>query len=126
MWDTWCVGGPRGCAYSASSKGWMEEEHFHNWFVNVFFPHAKKTAPGKHLLIVDGHVSHLGLRTLNYAAAQDIILLSLLPHSSHILQPLDVGVYGPYKRAWRDIMQDYYRDNFYKQIDNCDFPKPNS
>ena len=34
----------------------------------------------------------------------DIYLLFLIPHSSHVLQPLDVAVFGPVKNAyWRKV-----------------------
>ena len=32
----------------------------------------------------------------------NIIILCLPPHTTHKLQPLDVGVFGPFQRAWLD------------------------
>ena len=40
------------------------------------------------------------------AKSQGINLFCLPPHLTHILQPLDVGVYGPAKKTWKVIMKD--------------------
>ena len=36
----------------------------------------------------------------------NIYLLFLIPHSSHVLQPLDVAVFGPLKNAYRRHLSD--------------------
>lgn len=122
IWDSWCMNGPEGCCYGVSKTGWMVEELFTNWFIKCFVPFVKTISPGKHLLIFDGHASHIGIKTINYAVQNDIVLLTIPSHSSHILQPLDVGVYAPYKRAWRSILKSYYRDSNFKTVDNEHFP----
>ena len=33
------------------------------------------------------------------------------PHTSHILQPLDVGVFGPMKATWKHAVAAYQHDN---------------
>ncbi len=54
---------------------------------------------GRRLLILDGHGSHLTSRFLAYCFSVSIDVVILPPHSSHRLQPLDVAVFGPLKRA---------------------------
>jgi len=49
------------------------------------------------LLICDGHDSHISARFVAYCIEKNICLFLLLPHSSHLLQPLDVGVFSPLK-----------------------------
>jgi hypothetical protein len=52
------------------------------------------------LLILDSHGSHETSRILQLAELHNIIILCLPPHTTHKLQPLDVGVFGPLQRAW--------------------------
>ena len=51
------------------------------------------------LLTLDNHTSHLDYQAVTFAKEHDIILLTFPPHYSHALQPCDVTVFGPLKRA---------------------------
>ena len=55
---------------------------------------------------VDGHQSHISLQLVKTAKEKGIHLYCLPPHTTDKLQPLDVGVYGPIKQAWKKIMKD--------------------
>lgn len=48
---------------------------------------------------MDGHGSHITANVVGYCIENTIDLLILPPHCSHILQPLDVSVFSPLKRA---------------------------
>jgi hypothetical protein len=54
------------------------------------------------LLIVDGYKSHNSHEFYKYCEEEKIIVLCMPPHSSHLLQPLDVGCFSPLKRAYSD------------------------
>ena len=45
------------------------------------------------------------------------------PHTSHVLQPLDVGVYGPVKAAWKilKILITFYIKSGFKIVDKLNF-----
>jgi hypothetical protein len=45
----------------------------------------------------------------DYCTEQRIITLCMPPHSSHLLQPLDVGCFGPLKRAYSAELDDWSR-----------------
>src|SRR2546421_1231123 len=51
------------------------------------------------LLICDGHDSHISADFVRFCINHHINLILLLPHSSHLLQPLDVAVFSPLKCA---------------------------
>ncbi|KAF8584466.1 hypothetical protein K439DRAFT_1346210, partial [Ramaria rubella] len=51
------------------------------------------------LLISDGHQSHETLGLLRSAFNSKVLLLSLPPHTTNHLQPLDVGMFGPLQSA---------------------------
>ena len=48
---------------------------------------------------MDGHGSHTSLEFLAHCREHKILLLRLVPHTSHLCQPLDVGLFGPLKTA---------------------------
>ena len=53
------------------------------------------------LLILDGHNSHITIKVVAKAKEVGLHLVTLPSHISHALQPLDVGVFGPFKCAFR-------------------------
>ena len=60
---------------------------------------ATKTNNRRRLLICDSHDSHISAEFVRYCIDHDIFILLLVPHSSHLMQPLDVGVFGLLKCA---------------------------
>jgi hypothetical protein len=66
-----------------------------------FSAYSKGRTVGTHrLLIIDGHESHESLEFQQYCKDNDIVALCMPPHSSHLLQPLDVGCFAPLKLAY--------------------------
>lgn len=63
---------------------------FHKWTIN-------RTLSGKRLVLYDRFRSHLTRQFVRFCEKNNIILFFLLSHTSHILQPLDVGVFSVYK-----------------------------
>lgn len=60
---------------------------------------------------MDGHTSHLTMASSEFASQNGIILISLFPNSTHILQPLDVAVFGPLKAQWRKVICQWRIEN---------------
>jgi hypothetical protein len=54
------------------------------------------------LLIIDGYESHYSVEFQDYCKENKIITLCMPPHSSHLLQPLDVVCYSLLKRHYGD------------------------
>jgi hypothetical protein len=65
----------------------------------LFDPETRRLDEKRRLLILDGHGSHLTARFIAFCLDAHIDLVCLPPHTSHILQPLDVSLFGPLKRA---------------------------
>ncbi|KAJ0124110.1 Uncharacterized protein HZ326_31474, partial [Fusarium oxysporum f. sp. albedinis] len=61
------------------------------------------------LLILDGHESHHSVEFERYCEANKIITLCMPAHSSHLLQPLDIGCFGPLKKAYGREIEDLIR-----------------
>jgi hypothetical protein len=72
------------------------------------FQEAQEEAPKcrpKRLLLLDGHESHINVPFIDFAEAHSIIILALSPHSIHLIQPLDVGVFQPLKGAYSRVLE---------------------
>ena len=108
LYNTWTNGGPAGACYGVSGSGWMEEINFEKWFEQQFFPAVKHLVEsGPVLLFFDGHFSHMSISLIKKARLLEVHLFCLPPNMTHILQPLDVGVFGPVKARWRSILKQY-------------------
>ncbi|EFN78050.1 hypothetical protein EAI_00126, partial [Harpegnathos saltator] len=85
-----------------SDRGWMTAETFYEYIANVFYSWLQKNnVEFSIVLFVDGHSSHLTLPLSNFCREHKIELIALFPNATHILQPLDVAVFHPLKRAWK-------------------------
>lgn len=79
------------------SSGWMTSENFLK-VLQHFTKHVRCSLEHKVLLIMDNHQSHLSVEGIDYAKENGIIILTLPPHTSNKMQPLDRTVFGPFKR----------------------------
>ena len=70
---------------------------------------------------MDGHSSHYNPSTIKTAAAQQIILFCLPPHTTHIAQPLDVASFGVLKQRWNEQCQQYMANNPGKVVTRFQF-----
>ncbi|XP_017302856.1 uncharacterized protein LOC108253432 [Diaphorina citri] len=115
----WTHGGPPGTFYSSTESGWMQDYVFEKWLTKfVQVQHIEKPI----LVTFDGHGSHLTYNVTKIAQENGLILLCLPPNTSHALQPLDVGVFGPMKTEWKNILKNWYRQSRLKNIDKAIFP----
>ena len=78
-----------------NETGWMTAEVFKD-YLHHFIEFVKPSTQKPVLLIADGHASHTkSLNVIDLASSSGVILLSLPPHTTHRLQPLDVGFFKP-------------------------------
>jgi hypothetical protein len=63
---------------------------FHKWTIG-------RTIRAKRLVLCDRFGAHMTRQFVQFCEKNNIILFFLLPHTSHVLQPLDVGVFSVYK-----------------------------
>ena len=76
----------------------------------MFDPQTKARAHQKpRILICDGFGTHETLEILEYCFENNILLCRIPSHTSHKLQPCDIGVFGPLKAAYRDQVERLYR-----------------
>ena len=61
------------------------------------------------MIVLDSHESHVSADFDAYCKDHDIIMISLPPYSSHLTQPLDVGIFSPLKRAYGAEINQFVR-----------------
>ena len=91
---------PRDWVLTVSENGWTNKELGIAWLKHFDASTVTRTVGGSRLLILDGHESHNSLAFQDYCTEHNIITLCMPPHSSHLLQPLDVGCFSPLKRVY--------------------------
>lgn len=92
--DTWVIG--------CSDNGWMKNQLFYEYIGNILCPYLKKiNIKFLIILFVDGHSTHLTYEISDFCSKLEIVLISLYPNSTRIMQPADVGVFKPLKDGWK-------------------------
>ena len=69
---------------------------------------------------MDGHSAQVNITLSEFCRANKIILYCLPPHASHILQPLDISVYGPLKKQWSISINNFQR-KFHQTVSRANF-----
>lgn len=86
-----------------------------------FIPSTNHHTRGRYrLLVLAGHGSHLTPEFDQICADHDIIPISMLPYSSHLLQPLDIGCFSILKRSYGGLIDQKMRLGI-NHIDKLDF-----
>ncbi|XP_061607823.1 uncharacterized protein LOC133467223 isoform X2 [Phyllopteryx taeniolatus] len=96
--------GPSDALYGWSDSGSVTSELFKKWFLRHFLARAPKERPL--LLIFDGHKSPVNLEVVEAARKEGVVLVCLPPHCSHILQPLDAGLFPLIKQRFAVLLGD--------------------
>ena len=119
--DHFIRGGPPGSIGRANGSGWIKEEDWHS-YVEHFIKFTRPSQDSPILLISDNHVSHLSIPAIDLCREHNITLLSLPPHCSYKLQPLDRVVYGPLKTYVTSRCHAWTRENPEKSLSIYDIP----
>ena len=84
-------------------NGYNDSKISLEWLVRIFNPQTKERADEKlRVLICNGFGTYETLEILEFCFENNILLCRLPSHTSHKLQPCNVGVFAPLKTAYRD------------------------
>jgi hypothetical protein len=101
--SNWTTFPTPGWHYACSESGYTDSKISFEWLTRVFDPQTKGQANHKpRVLICDGFGTHESLEILEFCFENNITLCRLPSHTSHKLQPCDVGVFAPLKAAYRE------------------------
>ena len=105
---------PENYVVSVSKNGWTTDQLGIEWLQKIFEPYtAPRTIGGYRLLILDGHGSHATAEFDRFCMEKKIIPLYMPPHSSHLLQPLDVSCFSPLKHLYGQRLQEKIQKGTY-------------
>lgn len=76
--------------FTTSNSGRTTDSHALEWAQGTFKPQTRPPGHERRLLIMDGHGRHITARFIFFSMDNAVGLLILLPHCSHVLQPLDL------------------------------------
>ncbi|XP_057709153.1 zinc finger protein 40-like isoform X2 [Corythoichthys intestinalis] len=103
-------GSPAGSVGHSTRSGWMNEEAF-IIFMNHFIRQTNCSTNHPVLLILDNHESHISLKAVTTAKENGVVMLTLPPHTSHRLQPLEKTVYYSIKTYYNRAVDGWMRTN---------------
>ena len=112
--------GPADALWTYQENAWMCEVLGVEWFSKVFLNHCGPERP--QLLVLDSHGSHEVVELLDLARQNSIHIIALPPHTTHVLQPLDRVVFGPFKRAYRRACTEYLSESPDNTINKVSWP----
>ncbi|KAH7461693.1 hypothetical protein FOMA001_g18887 [Fusarium oxysporum f. sp. matthiolae] len=97
-----------GWQVTFSKNGWTSNSIALEWLEKVFLPQTAPADPADaRLLIVDGHGSHATEEFMAKCYLNNVYLLFLPAHCSHVLQPLDLGCFSSLKAAYRTLVGEH-------------------
>jgi len=95
---------------SVAPKGFMNSKSFLKWIV-----HFENNVPGTIkrplVLVYDGYGSHYNDEIVEKAIEIGVILLLLPANATHLIQPLDISVFKPFKTVLKREMESFMIDN---------------
>jgi hypothetical protein len=108
--SNWTTFPTPGWHYACSESGYTDSKISLEWLKRVFDPQTREQAnQNPRVLICDGFGAHESLEAMEFCFENNIILCRLPSHTSHKLQPCDVGVFAPLKAAYRDEADRLFR-----------------
>jgi len=104
-------GAPPGSIFGCQENGWINCDLFRLWFEH-FLTTVQPSIENKVLLILDGHATHTqNIQVILRAREKGVIMLSLPPHCSHRLQPLDLTFFKPLSCYYSQCIDTWMRSN---------------
>lgn len=104
--DKWIEGGNPDVRYNRSRSGWFDKTCFEDWFHSVVLPYFRRLE-GPKVLIGDNLASHFSQQVITKCSEMGIRFVCIPPNTSPTCQPLDVSVFGPLKRYWKQTVAEW-------------------
>jgi len=101
-----------GASGTVSDSGWSNSVIFEQYMKEHFIKFIpNRDDDHKVLVLYDGHKSHISMSLITWVKENNIILFVLPPHTSHILQQMDVSCFGPFEKAWGAACHSFLRSS---------------
>lgn len=94
----------------ASSSGWMSADLFPQ-VMHHFVKYTLSSRENPTILIMDNHSSHISIEAINIAKTNGVTIVTLPPHCSNKLQPLDITCFAPFKKFYASAIDTWMKTN---------------
>ena len=114
-------GAPAGSISGVNERGsgYIDGNLFVRWLQHfVAVTNCSRAQP--HLLILDGHESHKTLQAIDFARDNGLTLISLPPHASHRMQPLDRTFFKSLKSSYSKAVNNWMLSNRGRRLTQFD------
>ena len=115
--------------FRKTKKGYMTKESFREWVITVFIPYiehkrkkfALKPQNSHAILLLDNLSTHSDEEISDLMSAHDFEVIFYPPNCTHILQCLDIGIFGTMKRMYYDSITEHkcLIDKLSRKIDHA-------
>lgn len=105
--------------YKYSHNGCINNDIFLEWLIH-FKNITKPTKKEPVLLFLDNHASHVSFHSYEFCRENLIHVVSIPPHTSHELQPLDLTFFGPLKSTFNKEYDVFLKNNVDDKMTPCD------
>ena len=121
--ETWTLKAPGNMKIVATERGYITKSKFHEYGLHfVKFLKSNGLADKTNLLIIDGHKSHLyNLPFYEAMRANNIEILTIPPHTSHLLQALDSVPFAQFKKHWESNLMKYNNTHSGRVLNKVNF-----
>ena len=110
-------GAPNGCIAACHKSGWIKMDGFLKWFQEQVLPSTKPAKEDPVILVLDGHYSHTrNLPLLELARDSGVHIVSLPPHCSHKMQPLDRAFMSPFKTYYAQAVENWTKQHIGREV----------
>lgn len=104
-------GAPPGAISACHPSGWIQSHLFTRWLIH-FIEFTKPSKDDPVLLVLDGHYSHTrNIDVIELARTHNVSIVCFPPHSTHKMQPMDVGFMSPLKTYYAQAIETWLRNN---------------
>lgn len=109
-------GAPPGTIAGCHPSGWIQQHLFTQW-LDHFIKHTKPSSDDPVILILDGHYSHTrNLDLIDLARKHYVMIISLPPHSTHKMQPLDLSFMSPFKTYYSQEIETWLKNHVGRNV----------
>ncbi|TKA63056.1 hypothetical protein B0A49_08854 [Cryomyces minteri] len=99
----------QGWRYAYSDKGYTGNELALVWFQGWEEQTRDRVGDRWRMLLMDNHGSHIDWKFIKHAVDHKVVLVALPAHSTHLLQPLDVGLFSPLQQSYGRMVDRHHR-----------------
>lgn len=95
---------PGNYMIGCTTSGYTNDELNLDWIKHFVYWSSRQQKHKYRALFIDGHKTHMTEEFLGVYSMNDVLPLVFPPHLTHIMQPLDVKVFQPWKSYYKEAV----------------------